>query len=105
MKEGIVESQLQGLKLLLSASFSSTLGILKYVYLDALELGLRRMLLLLPRITQIGIGGYNNVSEVTGFVLALHFADIAHHHVDKGVFDEAQKHENGAGRHKDVYRL
>ena len=42
------------------------------------------------------------VSELRGLVLSLHFADVAHHHVDEGVFDQTQEHEDGARRHEDV---
>ncbi len=31
--------------------------------------------------------------------------DVAHHDIDKGVLDEAQEHEEGAGGHEHVYGL
>ena len=44
----------------------------------------------------------DDAPEVGGFVLPLHLADVAHHHVDEGVLDQTQKHENGARRHENV---
>ena len=31
--------------------------------------------------------------------------DIAHHDVDEGVLNQAEEHEEGAGRHEHIYRL
>ena len=31
--------------------------------------------------------------------------DIPHHYVDKGVLDETEEHEEGAGRHKHINSL
>ena len=39
------------------------------------------------------------------FYLLCCFPDVAHHDVDKGVLDEAEEHEEGAGGHEHVYRL
>ena len=39
------------------------------------------------------------------FYLLCCVPDVAHHDVDKGVLDEAEEHEEGAGGHEHVYRL
>ena len=59
----------------------------------------------MPRVTEVGVGGDYDVSQMARLVFSLNLADVAHHDIDKSIFDQGEKHEYCARRHEDVYSL
>ena len=61
--------------------------------------------MLLPGVPEAGVGGDYDVPQVGRLVLPLHLGDVAHHHIHKGVLDQAQKHKHRTRRHENIDRL
>lgn len=51
------------------------------------------------------VWGRHDVPHMGTLVLSLDLANVPHHDVDESILDEAQEHEEGAGRHEYINSL